>query len=187
MPSDLDELAIEVDFEGLSGDPDGPTSEAVLAPRTASQTTKEEDDMKTIVLTTDLSDESRRAFGPTLELARKLDHKVVLLHVVQELAAIPYGAPLAPPVVPPDTSGDIEHARKTLTEFQKELDEPVEVEVLAGHDVSQTIVDYAARTDAGFIALSPHGRSGFRRMVMGSVAEQVLRRSKTPVICFPRD
>jgi nucleotide-binding universal stress UspA family protein len=36
------------------------------------------------------------------------------------------------------------------------------------------------------IALSSHGRSGFRRLVMGSVAEAVLRHARVPVLVFPR-
>ncbi|MFT5462408.1 MAG: nucleotide-binding universal stress UspA family protein [Planctomycetota bacterium] len=36
------------------------------------------------------------------------------------------------------------------------------------------------------IALSSHGRSGFRRLVLGSVTEQILRHTSVPVMVFPR-
>lgn len=43
------------------------------------------------------------------------------------------------------------------------------------------ILDVARETDATMIAMSTHGRTGLRRLVMGSVAEAVLRRSPIPV------
>ena len=63
--------------------------------------------MGKIVLTTDLSDESQRAFAPVGELAQKLGHDIVLLHVVEEVMARPHGAPLAPAQAPPDTGDDV--------------------------------------------------------------------------------
>lgn len=175
-----------MEFEGLADSGAARDSGSALATSAAARTIEEKDDMKTILLTTDLSEESRRAFGPVLELAGELGHRVVLLFVAQELSAVPYSTPLAPPVIPPDIGREVERAREALTEFQQDLDGPVEIEVLTGRDIAETIATYAERIGASFIALATHGRSGFRRLVMGSVAEQVLRCSSTPVLCYPR-
>ena len=59
--------------------------------------------MTNILLTTDFSDESKRAFQPARELAEKLGLGITLLTVVQDVKAIPHGAPLALPQSAPET------------------------------------------------------------------------------------
>jgi nucleotide-binding universal stress UspA family protein len=141
--------------------------------------------MGIIVLTTDLSDESRRAYAPTVKLARMLDMRIALLHVVPELTGVPHGAPLAPPVAPADIAADVRDAQARLDELAGRLGEGAAAEVIAATNVAEAIAAYAKRVGADFIALSTHGRTGVRRLVMGSVAEGVMRHASTPIICFP--
>ena len=49
-----------------------------------------------------------------------------------------------------------------------------------GDDVDE-ILDHAAQTDIGLIAISVHGRGGIKRFLFGSVAEKVLRHATKPV------
>jgi nucleotide-binding universal stress UspA family protein len=49
-------------------------------------------------------------------------------------------------------------------------------------DPADAIVDYIAANDVDLVALATHGRSGVSRLVLGSVAEQVLRRIDLPVL-----
>ena len=61
-------------------------------------------------------------------------------------------------------------------------DHGVEIEtdhVLGG--VSRSIVDYAEEHDVDHIAIGSHGRTGASRILLGSVAEKVARRSPVPV------
>ena len=51
----------------------------------------------------------------------------------------------------------------------------------------RAIVDAAGTCRANLIVMSTHGRSGLRRMVLGSVAESVLRATPTPVLLVPAD
>lgn len=53
---------------------------------------------------------------------------------------------------------------------------------VSGGPIEDTILDYAAGIQADLIAMSTHGRSGLARMVIGSVAEQIVRRSHLPVL-----
>ncbi|UEP37887.1 universal stress protein [Burkholderia ambifaria] len=55
----------------------------------------------------------------------------------------------------------------------------------AGEDVAQRIVGFAGEIDADLIVLGTHGRRGFRRVVLGSVAERVLRHATCPVLMIP--
>ena len=68
---------------------------------------------------------------------------------------------------------------------QLAADVDVRVEIVAGEDVAQTVTRFAIDNQADLIALSSHGRSGLRRLVLGSVAEAVIRHAHTPVLCIP--
>jgi len=140
-----------------------------------------------ILLTTDLSEEARRAFAPVQELAQQRGARVTVLHVVPTLTIAPHGAPLAPRVSSPDTEDDVRHARETLEAQLRDLGGDLNwgADVIAAEDIGAAIAGHATEVGADLIALSTHGRSGLRRLVLGSVAEQVLRHSRTPVLCFP--
>ena len=45
---------------------------------------------------------------------------------------------------------------------------------------------YAESEGFDLVAVSTHGHSGFRRLIMGSVAEKILRHVHVPVLVFPR-
>jgi nucleotide-binding universal stress UspA family protein len=57
--------------------------------------------------------------------------------------------------------------------------------VLQKADVPRAIVDFAHAAKAEFIAMATHGRSGLRRWLLGSIAEQVVRHSHVPVVLYP--
>ncbi len=57
----------------------------------------------------------------------------------------------------------------------------VTTEARHGEPVTE-LVAAARETRAGFIAMTTHGRSGFGRLLFGSVAEAVLRQAKIPVL-----
>lgn len=141
-------------------------------------------DIKHILLTTDLSKDAMRPFEPVLELARTLGAKVTVLHVVQDLLVAPHGAPLAPPISAPNLSAVLEAAERDLAEQCAGLE--VEKAVISHESPAKGVVEYAKANGADLIALSSHGRTGFRRFALGSVAENVLRHSPIPVLSFHR-
>ena len=53
------------------------------------------------------------------------------------------------------------------------------------HDVAASIVDHAQELEADLTVLTPHGRGGLRRWLIGSIAQQVLQRGTTPVLLVP--
>ena len=141
--------------------------------------------IKHILLTTDLSKEALRPFTPVLELAKSLGAKVTVLHVVPELMAIPHGTPLAPPMAPPDLPEQVAKARKSL-ETQCASLEGVNAEAISHESPAKGVVEYAKEHGVDLIALSTHGRTGFRRFALGSVPDEVLRRSPIPVLSYYR-
>lgn len=140
--------------------------------------------MGTIVLTTDLSVESKRAFAPTAALARKLGHEVVLLAVLEEVPFEPSAGGMIAPM--PDRGAIRSEWEKQVAKFAKDVGEPCKrAVVLDAFDVPRAIVDFAAKEKAEFLAIASHGRSGLRRLLLGSVTEVVLRHAHVPVLVFP--
>lgn len=74
------------------------------------------------------------------------------------------------------------YVRNRAGHLHEQLDREVEYEVLHGGSPARALVDYAATLEAGLIVMSTHGRSGLRRIVMGSVAADVVRHAPCPVL-----
>lgn len=144
--------------------------------------------MDHIVLTTDFSEESKRAFTPAKELATRLGLGIHLIHVVEDLKLPAQGAPLAPPQSAPDIGQAIEESDAKLKEMATDLHSPgreVTAQTVTNEDIAGGIVEHAEQSGAAYIVMSTHGRSGIRHWILGSVAEGVLRRATIPVICYP--
>jgi nucleotide-binding universal stress UspA family protein len=143
---------------------------------------------KEVLLTTDLSKEALRAFAPVFEFARAMNWRITLLHVVPELVVVQSSGHLSPVECPQDLAREIAEARQTATEqcasFASVMS--IDVEVISHLTPAKGIVEFANNHKVDLIAFSTHGRTGFRRLALGSVAEQVLRHSSTPILCFPR-
>ncbi|WP_255149690.1 universal stress protein [Halorarius halobius] len=72
-----------------------------------------------------------------------------------------------------------DEARETAR--AEEFDGDVETAIEVGPP-SRTIVDYAEEHDMDYVVMGSHGRSGVSRVLLGSVAESVVRRAPCPVL-----
>jgi nucleotide-binding universal stress UspA family protein len=129
----------------------------------------------TILHPTDFSDRSEHAFRVACALARDYDARLVVLHV-DNLPLALYGDALAMPR--PDDYQD------RLREQLNDLRAPgVEVEhrLNEGNPVTE-ILGAAEEVNADLVVMGTHGRTGLGRLLMGSVAEQVLRQAPCPVL-----
>jgi nucleotide-binding universal stress UspA family protein len=87
-----------------------------------------------------------------------------------------------------DVPGEIEHWAMHLDEHTQEIihsaetgvDQPIATETISG-DPASAIVSYAEEHDIDQIVIGSHGRDGISRLLMGSVAETVVRRAPTSV------
>jgi nucleotide-binding universal stress UspA family protein len=134
----------------------------------------------TIVFPTDFSASAGHAFPMACALARDYGSRLVLVHVK------------APPVAVYSELGPLAAEPAELAhELQARLEEirptdpsiPVEHSFREG-DAAQEIVDVAEEVHADLIVMATHGRTGLGRLLMGSVAEAVLRRAPCPVLTF---
>ncbi len=143
-----------------------------------------------VMLTTDFSDDASRAFDLALRLNRRDDAKLTLVHVVEAIRAIPHAAPFAAPLPMPGLEALVQDAEQRL-----QLD-VVRLQAAAPHlsiasaalvagEVGPAVPAEATALGCDLIVLSTHGRSGLRRLVLGSVAEAVLRHAHVPVLAVP--
>ncbi|MSR63113.1 MAG: universal stress protein [Planctomycetes bacterium] len=140
-----------------------------------------------ILVPTDLSPEGERALVPIAEFARSAQAAVVLLHVIENPGLPPGAEGTLRANYLPGTTQEIERTQAVLESRRASLRGlEATLEVLVAPSVPHAIADYAAQKGCDLIALSSHGRTGFRRLVLGSVAEAVLRRARVPVLVFPR-
>ena len=134
----------------------------------------------TLLVPVDFSDQRFRLLRYARELVLLYDMAPMVLHVVTAKGQPEaYGRPARGP----DPSVLADRARQVLHEEVEGLRKNgVEgsVEVRTGSPAA-TILDMAAETDAAFILIATHGRTGLERMLMGSVAETVIRQAPCPV------
>jgi nucleotide-binding universal stress UspA family protein len=133
----------------------------------------------TILHPTDLSNQSRCAFHLACALARDYEAKLIVLHIwspppVAVADIIPMPTPAGVDILP-----QIENALYGL----RPTDDSVQVcHVLAEGDPVSGILDAAESRAADLIVMGTHGHKALRRLLMGSVAEQVMREARCPVV-----
>lgn len=73
-----------------------------------------------------------------------------------------------------------EHTEDVIHTAEEYADEQIKTDAVSG-DPAPAIVSYAEEHDADHIVMGSHGRDGLQRLIMGSVAETVVRRAPTSV------
>jgi nucleotide-binding universal stress UspA family protein len=131
----------------------------------------------TILHPTDFSDRSRYAFWLACALARDYSARLIVLHVAETPPVI-YGEG----ILPPDPVELRAAAQGRLDRLQvPHADVRAERRLEQGDTVTE-ILHVAQEVPADLIVMGTHGRTGLGRLLMGSVAEQVVRRAACPVL-----
>jgi nucleotide-binding universal stress UspA family protein len=137
--------------------------------------------VKTILVPLDGSALAQAALPPAVDLARERGAKLVLVR-----AAEAHTLPMADPI-----EGQVKAVRRAEEYLAAIRDGVAEAGV---HDVdvsvwygppAEAIVEAARFRHADLIVMSTHGRSGLGRLMLGSVAESVLRATPVPILLIP--
>ncbi len=131
----------------------------------------------TILHPTDFSDCSDYALRVACMLAGEAGGHLILLHV-EPLPTILYGEG----VVPPDPDRFHREAWRKLEQIQVPASNVAVVRRLEEGMPAEEILRVAKDENADMIIMGTHGRRGLARLVMGSVAELVVRRANCPVL-----
>ena len=143
--------------------------------------------MRRILLPTDLSESADHAMRQAVEMAVQLQARLDVLHVITLHASDP---------------GNL---KQSLEGYLKELEEEVfadlaersdrikqrgvavEVSLERSVSVAEAVVDRARETECDLIVMGTHGRSGIGKLLMGSVAEQVVQHAPCHVMTVGKD
>ncbi len=139
--------------------------------------------MAVIVFPTDFSDVSVSALPWAIKMAGSANAKIHCVYVVEEpqiYSTLDMGAVAIP------TTGELVESAETrmqafVSQHLKGAPHGHASKILIGH-ASTAIVDYASEVHAEIIVMTTHGYRGVKHVLLGSTAEDVLRRANCPVL-----
>ncbi len=133
----------------------------------------------------DFSDFSRRALKHAIAIARWYEASLTLVNV-QASAAMAMAAPEMLPlmVLTAEARADLLDAMTRFAEEEVIGTVPYRCDVREGAPANE-ILACAHESSSDLIVIGTHGRSGLERLVLGSVAEKVLRKAACPVLTVP--
>jgi universal stress protein A len=141
--------------------------------------------LRKVLVATDFSEPSDAALLYGRELAKRFGATVHVLHVVQNIYISTFGAENIATITP-DLQRQLEDdARRHLHEQLVDSDRsgpPTVPAILTSASPAMAIVDYARDQDIDMIVMGTHGRGALAHLVMGSVAERVVRSAPCPVL-----
>lgn len=156
-------------------------------------------EIKTILYTTDMGDHMRPVFVYAVEMARKFEAKVIMLHVTEPLSS---GVLLAIDVYMPGTSAkeliedgmkkSLQVMKQRLEDFcEEELNNNSEdraiiskVKVVSGRS-AESIIHQAEQLEVDLIVVGTHTDPSIGAHLLGSTARRVTQLSKIPVLVVP--
>ena len=141
-------------------------------------------EIRTILAPTDFSVHSVKALKYACGLAERFNAEIHLLHVLSDF--VPAGPdPLLTPVLPPDFYTESE--TQSLATLDKALDpswgKPASVtKTVRWGDTAEEIVSEARDKGVDLVVIATHGRTGLEHVLLGSVAERIVRECPCPVL-----
>jgi nucleotide-binding universal stress UspA family protein len=133
---------------------------------------------KTVLVPVDFQDASLDALAAARELAGRLGLEVVLLHVY----AVPVVVyPGFDPIVAPGLPEEIESTARTALDKLAAEQGGLRTMLRAGDPAAETLAAIQELKPA-LVAMGTHGRRGLVHLLLGSVAERVIRSSPVPVL-----
>lgn len=142
-------------------------------------------EIRDILAPTDFSDHARIGLRYAVALAERFGATLHLLHVLPDVVTPIGPEPMLLPTVPPEYYQEAEQA--ALAALKEALDPawgsaPRVLHAVKWGDPVVAIVSYAAEQPIDLITIATHGRSGLSHVLLGSVAERIVREAPCPVL-----
>jgi universal stress protein A len=135
--------------------------------------------VKRILFPTDFSHTGDAALAFATSLARESDGRLIIVHVQE--APLAYGGGEMYYGIPEPTTDELLNMLHDVKPTDSSV--PVEYRLVTG-DPADAVVRLAEDDDADLIVLGSHGRTGLTRLLMGSVAEAIVRKAHCPVLVY---
>jgi nucleotide-binding universal stress UspA family protein len=141
-------------------------------------------EIRAILAPTDFSRHAEGAVRYACGLAERLGATLHLLHILSDIVPISPDPMLAPSYPPEYYTESEAEAHEGLARVLDQIEvrpQAVEVAVRWG-DAVDGIVDYTKSQEIDLIVIATHGRTGLSRVLLGSVAERIVREAPCPVL-----
>ena len=145
--------------------------------------------IKRILVPTDFSDPAAAALRLATSFAQDMNARLYLVHVVPEPYAYPWGTEMSAFPINDVLAQSEEGARQHLNSLAAETGLPADrvvTQALVGTPVDQ-VLEMVKEHQIDLIVLGTHGRGLVGHLLLGSVAERVVRRSTVPVLTVHGD
>ncbi len=135
-----------------------------------------------IVSPVDFSEFTDEIVAYAVDIATKYNAELHLLHVMPNLNYFtPYESFLTPENLVSIESNIEKEVAKDFDKVTKKIDIPVSKVIKTGVTFVE-IIDYIKENEIDLVVMGTHGRSGIEHILIGSVAEKVVRKSPCPVL-----
>ena len=143
-----------------------------------------------ILVPVDYSDHCRSALDYALFLAGQLGANVDIVHIWDRPEYVPDMTVLGKDGSPSRSLVDMirDNAEAEMTDFLAKVKVPPGVTLthyLESGEPASAILTTAQRTGADLVVIGTHGRTGVRYLLLGSIAEKLVRMCSTPVLTVP--
>ncbi len=138
-----------------------------------------------ILVPTDFSKAAEEGLRKAAELAREVGAKVTVCHVLDP-------SPLAPYATRGDANAQLQMEQDVEKAIHAALTEVIhtwfdglpktKTALIVSTNAAEGICNYAAKEKADLIVVSTHGRTGLAHLLIGSVAEKIVRHAPCPVL-----
>jgi len=135
--------------------------------------------IKRILFPTDFSHTGDAALRFATSLAKESDGRLIIVHVQE--APLAYGGGEMYYGIPEPTTDELINMLHEIKPTDSSV--PVEYRLVTG-DPADAVVRLAEDDDVDLIVLGSHGRTGLTRLLMGSVAEAIVRKAHCPVLVY---
>lgn len=135
-----------------------------------------------IVCPIDFSEFTDEIIEYSLSIAKKYEAEIHLLHVIPTSSYFtPYESFLTTENIATMEKSIESEIERDFEEVIKKIGIPVKKAIRTG-DIFVEILKYIKNEKIDLVVMGTHGRSGFEHIIMGSVAEKVIRKSPSPVL-----
>lgn len=148
--------------------------------------------MKKIIIALDYDPGAEKVALTGYKLAKALHAEIILLHVIANPAY--YTSAYSPvmgftgfdeAIIRTDDSAIHTEAKRFLEEVKTHLgDETIKVAVLDG-EIDEAIMSFLSSENADMLVMGTHTRSGLDKLLMGNMAEKILRHITVPLVAVP--
>jgi universal stress protein A len=135
--------------------------------------------IKRILFPTDFSHTGDAALAFATSLAKESDGRLIIVHVQE--APLAYGGGEMYYGIPEPSTDELLNMLHDVKPTDSSV--PVEYRLVTG-DPADAVVRLAEDDDVDLIVLGSHGRTGLTRLLMGSVAEAIVRKAHCPVLVY---